>query len=150
MKPSKPLRERFLTKFHQAGDDECWNWIGARFVTGYGAIGSGVRPSKALYAHRVAWEFAFGSIPDGLYVCHRCDNRQCVNPGHLFLATGAENQVDMASKFRAKAKLAPSAATRIREMRKGGATLRQIADAFGISQSTVSSIVHRQIWRHVA
>lgn len=76
---------------------KCWWWTGALDGQGYGRV----RRDKVLHpAHRLAWIDANGPIPDGLYVCHRCDNRKCVRPDHLFLGTAKDNTQDMIAKGR--------------------------------------------------
>lgn len=76
----------------------CIEWVGARQATGYGALN--IR-GKVVAAHRLSYELNVGPIPDGMFICHKCDNPPCVNPEHLFLGTNADNIEDMRKKGRA-------------------------------------------------
>lgn len=79
------------------GANECWPWKNVRTRQGYGTKKVS---GKWVYSHRMAYEYAFGPIPDGLLVCHKCDNPPCCNPNHLFLGTGRDNVRDAISKGR--------------------------------------------------
>jgi hypothetical protein len=94
------LERRFTPKVAQKSPDECWPWT-ARAVTsfGYGRMTAG--RGTHLKSHRIAYALAFGGIPDGLHVLHRCDNPKCCNPGHLFLGRHKDNVDDMRAKKRA-------------------------------------------------
>lgn len=114
------------------------------FNTGYGRF-------SERGAHRVAYELTYGLIPAGLHVCHRCDNRRCVNPGHLWLGTNADNMADRNTKGRQSRQGAPRGAANGRatvsdevvlEARRlyslGGTSQRELARLFGVSQMTVN------------
>lgn len=76
----------------------CWNWVGAlRGKTGYGCLKV---DGKVIDSHRASWMLHNGKIPDGLWVLHKCDNRRCVNPEHLFLGDRSANMKDCANKGR--------------------------------------------------
>ena len=94
-----PIRERFWAKVVCGGPSECWEWTATLDGGGYGRIKSG---GKLDGAHRVSWELHHGKIPVDRWVLHRCDNRKCVNPAHLFLGTRGDNVSDMVQKGRAK------------------------------------------------
>lgn len=78
--------------------DGCWEFRGPANNCGYGVIYH--RTNERYLAHRVSYILAFGAIPEGMYVCHHCDNRKCVRPDHFFLGTHADNQRDKVSKGR--------------------------------------------------
>lgn len=132
---------------HVEFGDGCWEWTGSRDASGYGRTG------KATYgqskAHRVSWEIANGEIPDGVHVCHSCDNPPCVRPDHLFLSDHAGNMADKAAKDRAfrfarndnpSAKLTEEEALVVVDLCSRGVRQKDIGSQFGITQAAVSYI----------
>lgn len=155
--------ERFWAKVDSSGGpDKCWPWKAFIRPNGYGSFG--VSSAERLSAHRMAWELAHGPIPKGegfhgTCVCHRCDNRVCCNPAHLFLGTQADNIADRDQKGRHRplagtanggAKLTDSLVAAIRvAYAVGGVTQRVLAKRFGVAQSVVSNIVRGKAWASV-
>lgn len=137
----------------------CWIWTGPLHDNGcnqfYGLL---VCQGERVVASRLAYAVAIGPIPEGLFVCHHCDNPRCVNPAHLFVGTAADNAADMVKKHRhavvrgtsnPKAKLEDDDVRHIRRLRSAGHRLQAIADLFKVSASVVSEIVKRKAWSHV-
>ena len=87
--------ERFWNKVDKT--DDCWNWTASKNIQGYGYFRFDGKMRKA---HRMAWLLVNGEIPDGMCVCHTCDNPGCVNPIHLWLGTNQDNMDDMNNKGR--------------------------------------------------
>jgi len=88
-------RSRFWSNVTKS--DNCWSWNGCTNKFGYGVIGKDYRN---IPAHRYSWELHNGPVPQGLIVCHKCDNPPCTNPSHLFLGTHRDNAIDRESKGR--------------------------------------------------
>lgn len=162
MPAKRPLRERFWEKVNKQGpvgpyvDTPCWCWTAATNSRGYGLIG--VKASRPGAAHRVCWELTHGPIPKGLHVLHRCHNRQCVNPSHLYLGTHAQNMRDRSLADRVNApqgsahphsRLTEKQALEILSLRQQGATYRELADKCGVSRRTVSGIIDGRSWCHL-
>ena len=95
--------ETFYNFVDKAAANGCWVWTGTCDRAGYGLFrkSNGSRDSSArVAAHRYSYEISKGSIPDGLHVCHSCDNPSCVNPDHLWVGTASDNMQDMWAKGR--------------------------------------------------
>jgi hypothetical protein len=139
--------ERLLSKF--LVDDGCWPWTAARDPNGYGRIQSDNRGGTVL-AHRAVWEMLRGPVPDGMCLCHTCDNPSCVRPGHVFVGTMKDNLSDMARKGRSgMKKLNPDQVRRVRRLLALGVHQRTIAKELGVAQSQISSIKARRTWTWV-
>ena len=162
MRRCRPLALRFWEKvdktpgFGPWGD--CWLWTAYVKPNGYGGISAGPG-SEMLYAHRVAFELAYGRPPaDGLNVCHRCDVRSCVNDAHFFEGTQAENLEDMTAKGRRRsvsrrgtrsptARLTDDA---VREILASSLGARPLARHFGVSRACIRMVRARTTWTHIA
>lgn len=135
----------------------CMNWTGSK-RNGYGRliVGSRKNGRKSVSAHRVSYEIFRGVIPTGLYVCHKCDNRACINPDHLFLGTHQENIDDREKKGRNKKppdvrgenhpgrKLDWEKVLQIRGRK--GMTHERISAEFGVSRRTITDIIRNKTW----
>jgi hypothetical protein len=121
---------------------------------GYGVVGV---KGKASLAHRVVYEGVHGTIPEGMLVCHRCDNPKCCNPEHLWLGTNEENIADMKAKGRArgpvgeKNKNAKLTEVQVLEIRANTTESQEaIAQRYGVSQVLVSKIKRGGAWSHLS
>lgn len=154
LRKQKTLEDAFREKFTPGHPSECWEWHGQVANTGYGRVSYG--KSRRMLAHRASYQIHRGSIPNGMVVCHKCDNPICVNPDHLFLGTQTDNMADKQQKGRqAKGeKSGPSKLTRsqvkeIRAQYQRGALQEDLAAQFGVVRSHISQIVNRKTWKHI-
>jgi hypothetical protein len=122
----------------------CWEWKGAKHGNGYGKVGNGKQTATT---HRLAYTAWVASIPEGMAVLHRCDNRACINPDHLFLGTIADNHADMRAKGRQNdpVKITDEQVAAIRAAYTGQyGQQAKIAREYGVSQAFVSLVVRGQ------
>lgn len=98
-KCTTPAYSRFWRYVPTKHPKLCWEWSGSKDSRGYGQLSDGAARSP-IKAHRLSWQIHFGDIPEGLNVCHACDNPSCVNPKHLLLGTQVANALDMSKKGR--------------------------------------------------
>lgn len=133
---------------------DCWLWSKSVNDSGYGSIRLG---STGILAHRAAYFLSVGSLAASRCICHECDTPRCCRPGHLFVGTHAENMADMRAKGRrrsigvgeanGRAKLSTELVKSIRERRLSGASLYELAGAFGVGLSTISRACRGENWK---
>jgi len=164
--PARNTPERFWNGLHKR-DDGCWLWTGTINEWGYGTVGY---HRRIVGAHRLAWELKHGSIPKGLFVCHKCDVPACCNPSHLFLGTPKDNSQDSARKGRwtprptdhlhlvkfppkgernGRAKLTADDVRIIRYAHAHGRTQKALAERYGVKPVTIQAITSRRNWTHI-
>jgi hypothetical protein len=151
----QPLLTRFEEKIDKiSSTNKCWIWTSA-IANGYGVFWIHGRNQSA---HRLAWLFYCGDIPDGWFVCHHCDNKLCVNPQHLFVGTAMDNSRDCVMKGRRHnqdgdknpaAKLTAKDIVRIRDMRAAGMFQKLIAEQFGVGREAIGKILRGERWNTV-
>lgn len=115
------------------------------------------RNGKKIRAHRLVYEHFYGPIPEGMDVCHRCDNPPCLRPEHFFAGTHADNMRDKAKKCRAirgekhgRAKLTDKKVFSIRKkQRTGKYTLEQLGQEYGVHRVIIGRIVRNKSWTHI-
>lgn len=162
LREPEKLRAKLLSKSSSVAHG-CRLWKGAPIQkTGYGRISVGSRGDgsrKSLLAHRASYLAFIGPIPNGMFVCHRCDTPSCINPDHLFLGTPGDNMQDKVSKGRhlslqgeknPAAKLSDGNVTEIRSLLSTGRNVTSIARQFGVSHQLVSQIRQGRIWKRLA
>lgn len=187
MSSDSPYTESFNSRFWKTVEvrdpDTCWPWLGSMCRDGYGFLVVHVGESESYGTrkpHRIAWELANGRIetPGGmrpLSVCHRCDNKRCCNPAHLFLGTNSDNAHDMWVKGRARpgraigtlntafkhpekvlrgekhgsAKITEAQVREIKEAYANGTSQTALSQIYGLHQAHISRIVRGACWTHL-
>jgi len=130
-------------------DNECWEWRGHTNNKGYGCITINY---KHWYVHRVAYEETYGTIPNKLFVLHKCDNPKCCNPEHLFLGTQKDNMKDMTQKHRSihHTKISDSQVEEIRNLYStGNYTQEELGKKFGVHRVHVGNLIVKKYRRNI-
>lgn len=127
----------------------CILWEGFWKESGHGRIMINRKPFPV---HRLAWIRDFGPIPDGMFVCHKCDTPACVNTNHLFLGTVADNSRDMVNKRRSthgsKNPMAKLTYAQVNEIKRMTGRHKDIAKIYGVCRQTISNIKSGLRWRY--
>lgn len=143
---------RFWSKVDKSGP--CWLWTGLIMSNGYGVFRT---KRKRYFAHRAAYTFTYGDIPDGLFICHHCDVRACCRPDHLFTGTHQDNMDDMWAKGRGRvgadaygSKLTDTDVLAIYHLlATTPLTHPEIAGMYGVARSLIGQIANGNIWKHL-
>ena len=150
---------RFEEAYETVPWSGCWIWMRSGLKEGYGRIKIN---RKNILAHRYSYERFIGLIPNGMLVCHSCDEPACVNPNHLFLGTDMTNTIDKVKKGRqskgerhgmkfrgSKHYMSHLTEEAVIAIRSDTRNQRDIASDYGVRQSTISFIKLRKTWKHI-
>jgi len=147
---------RFKSKFIEGSNDECWVWTGAKFQNGYGMFFMRRGNRKTFMPHRVSWSMHNNQeIPEKSMICHKCDNRLCVNPNHLYLGDGYTNNRDTIDRNRGNRKIGSNCSWSKLNEDDVMAILRSkekqvlLAKQYGVDQSLICQIKSGKRWSHL-
>ncbi len=153
---NRDYKYRFISKMETPKTKSgCIRYLGGFSKSGYGVFDI---DEKSYAAHRISYELFVGKIPKNMFVLHKCDNRQCIAPQHLFLGTQADNIKDMQIKKRnscgigerqGNSKLTENDVREIRELIQVGTKHKKIALKFKVSERTIADIKYKKTWIHV-
>lgn len=157
-----PVEERFWRYVDKRGDNECWHWKGGHGGSGHGIIQVGGRDGYKTNAHRISYVIAYGEIPEGLQINHRCKTKDCVNPKHLYAGTQSDNMKDRHKDGNddhlirlAKERQGTNHHNavldeeKVRYIRTSGKSGPKLSKELGISTATVYQVKSRKTWNHV-
>ena len=146
-------KERFILKYKEEPNG-CWIWNGALFKTGYGSFWF---DGQNRLAHRISYQIYIDQNLNDKHVLHKCDNRKCVNPIHLFLGTELDNHRDKVIKGRSargirngSAKLTDKDVIEIRILYPVVKSMRKLCDMYNVTRTAIRRVVRYTGWKHVA
>lgn len=134
------LERRFWEKVDKRAEDKCWEWTGGT-SRGYGKLKFGC---ITLTAHKVSWFLLHGLVPKGKLVLHKCDNRSCMNPKHLYIGTHSDNMHDKVLRN-------PGNPGRPLKFRNGEVWLMKRLRSNGVSRKTIAVMFeccHQTVWNY--
>lgn len=147
---ARPVMDRFMERIDNHEPDRCWNWTGHK-AGGALKYGRFFYDGRLQQANRVSYMIHIGPIPDGMEVCHNCDNSLCVNPHHLWVGTHQQNLQDCSRKGRIvtslpssgkynRQKLDADQVLEVVDLLKQGWTHGALGERFGVSQTAITHI----------
>ncbi len=155
VKETISVEEKFWSLVDVQDCDDCWNWLGSiNKSTGYGSFYP--HKSKEKTAHTVSYVLHYGEIPKGKLICHKCNNKKCTNPKHLYVGTHTSNRKDLTNFCTEKkikipcCKLTETEIIEIRNKRKDGKKFYELAKEYGVSLPTISNIIFKKTWKDVS
>jgi len=147
LRQSGSLQDRFFSRFVKLANG-CWQWRSHTDKDGYGVLPGAHQNTRA---HRLSYEIHHGTIPEGMIVCHHCDNPGCVNPDHLFVGTQKDNAQDALMKGRhyigeknGRSKLTKE---NVKEILASDLNGQQLANKFGVTRSTINNVRRGDTWQ---
>lgn len=160
-----PTKEEYLNRLKQKLEENCkWNaqcqeWTGFKDSDGYGKISVTLNAKeRPLSVHRVSWMIHIGNIPEGMCICHHCDNPACFRPEHLFLGTQQDNMDDKMNKKRHRTpkgestwnvKITEFQAKEIFSLKNSGITSHDLAKKYNTAASNIRQIWQKRSWKHI-
>lgn len=144
-------RQQFVDNISRNPVSGCWNWIGLTFhQSGYGQINNKALAPAPTTAHRAAWMLYRGPIPEGMMVLHKCDNRKCANPDHLYLGTNQQNMLDRSQRgYVHQMRLDEAKVREMRALRQGGWSWRKLATRYDVHVNAVREATMGKSWAYV-
>ena len=142
--------DELLSKSQPIPFSGCFIWDLSVDKTGYART---TNNGKTVVGHRLAYKLAYGDIPEGIFVCHRCDIPSCINPQHLFLGAHSENMKDMVTKKRSAKHERHSQSKlnseKVKSIRNSNKNVSQISREFGVHRSTIRDVLDEITWKGI-
>jgi hypothetical protein len=142
---NKSTKDNFWEKVRNRNGGECWVWDGAQSGNGYGQFRCF---DKTMYAHIISWIMHYGLVPEGKFILHKCDNKRCVNPLHLYTGNRSDNANDWVSrspnacKGKRYSKFSSLDVLHMKDLRLRNLSYERIGIVFKVDAKTVWNILN--------